>query len=272
MLQIIYPQSSRPLQSAAHEDRNKIYALQLILRCMHELASIHRPRLKVESAREPEGQTLNMHFSRVVSWVLIALSVTCPSTESFSRPSQCYRRCALYRRSGQSSKEMITRRMAAETSEASDLENGTGNDTETVEDPPQQKILSPYQNAVKNYQTQLEKEIEYLQSVLTCERNMLALRKDTISMSGRNGYFFVQAEVAEFQKKKEIQQRNRVIKNKREFVEKMLPVVDAFRMAPIICPSVSERENNMHTNFGSLCKMILEVFEKYGFKELHAGQ
>ena len=162
--------------------------------------------------------------------------------------------------------------MTAESSVESDLEDGTGNDTETAEEPPQQKILSPYQNAVKNYQTQLEKEIEYLESVLACERNMLALRKETISMSGRNGYFFVQAEVAEFQKKKEIQQRNRVVKNKKEFVEKMLPVVDAFRMAPIMSPSVSERENSMHTNLGSLSKMILEVFEKYGFKELHAGQ
>ena len=59
--------------------------------------------------------------------------------------------------------------------------------------------------------------------------------------------------------------------NKKEFVEKMLPVVDAFRAAPIVCPSASERENSMHTNLGSLCKMILEVFEKYGFTEYNAG-
>lgn len=180
----------------------------------------------------------------------------------------------MYRRAFQPIEAPIMRsvaHMAADTSAATDLEHGVWNDTETVEDPPQHEILSPYQNAVKNYQTQLEKEIEYVESVLTCERNMLALRKDTISMSGKNGYFFVQAEVAEFQKKKEIQQRNRVIKNKKEFVEKMLPVVDAFRAAPIVCPSASERENSMHTNLGSLCKMILEVFEKYGFTEYNAG-
>ena len=141
---------------------------------------------------------------------------------------------------------------------------------EVVEEKPV-VVLSPYQEAVLKYKTQVEKELEYIESVLKCERNLLMLRKDTITVSGKNGYYFVQAEVAEFQKKKEIEQKKRVIRNKREFVQRMLPVVDSFRAAPTVAPSSNEREESMHKNFGSLSKSLIDVFEKYGYKEFDAG-
>lgn len=134
------------------------------------------------------------------------------------------------------------------------------------------KKQTPYDAEVSKYQNKLEKELEYIQSVLTCEQGLLKLRKDSITVSGKNGYFFVQAEVAEFQRKKDTEQKARILRNKKEFVQKMLPVVDAFRAAPIVAPAENEREENMHKNFGSLRDSILVVFEKYGFKEFDSGK
>ena len=51
----------------------------------------------------------------------------------------------------------------------------------------------------------------------------------------------------------------------------MLPVVDAFRQARAVAPATTDREENMHKNFGSLLDNILLVFQKYGFKEFDAG-
>ena len=135
----------------------------------------------------------------------------------------------------------------------------------------EEKVLTPYEVEVAKYQLKLEKELEYIQSVHQCEQGLLKLRKDAITFSGKNGYFFVQAEVAEFQKRKEREQKARVLKNKKEFVEKMLPVVDAFRAAPTLTPGQNEREDSMHKNFGSLCQSIILVFEKYGYKEYNSG-
>jgi molecular chaperone GrpE (heat shock protein) len=51
----------------------------------------------------------------------------------------------------------------------------------------------------------------------------------------------------------------------------MLPVIDAFRNATKMAPPSTEREENMHKNFGSLLSSILNVFQKYGYKEFTAG-
>jgi molecular chaperone GrpE (heat shock protein) len=126
------------------------------------------------------------------------------------------------------------------------------------------------QKATKKHENTLKKEFEYLESALKSERNLLNLKRDKVSSSGKNGYFFVQAEVAEFQKKQASQQKARVNSNKKEFVLKMLPVVDAFRAAPTVAPAQNEREESMHKNFGSLCNSIIVVFEKYGYKEYDA--
>lgn len=131
--------------------------------------------------------------------------------------------------------------------------------------------LDPHEEAVKALESQIKSEIVMMETKLKTERVALSKVRDRISESGKNGYFIVQAKVAEFQKIKIVEQKSRVTRNKREFVMKMLPVVDAFRAAPIISPSSSEREVSMHKSFGSLLESILVVFEKYGFSEYDAG-
>ena len=140
-----------------------------------------------------------------------------------------------------------------------------------VDQPKVVKTLTPCQEAVEKCRSQLEKELEFLESVLLCEENLLKFRIDTLSVSGKSGFVYVQTEVAQFLKKKDAEQKNRVIKNKLEFVQKMLPVVDAFRAAPSVAPPSTEREISIHQNFGSLCQSILFVFEKYGYKEFDSG-
>ena len=143
--------------------------------------------------------------------------------------------------------------------------------SETLE-PEVAEVVDPYEVAVKALEAQLRTEIINIESNLKSERNALSKIKDKASESGKNGYFIVQAKVAEFQKVKAVEQKARVTRNKREFVSKMLPVVDAFRAAPSISPSTSDREESMHKNFGSLLSSIMVVFEKYGFKEFDAGK
>lgn len=59
--------------------------------------------------------------------------------------------------------------------------------------------------------------------------------------------------------------------NKKEFVEKMLPVVELFRSAPSKVPAETEREEKMHKSFGALLDSIVNVVEKYGYKHLLEG-
>ena len=73
------------------------------------------------------------------------------------------------------------------------------------------------------------------------------------------------------QRKKDAEQKKAVKANQREFVMKMLPVIDAFRQAPLKAPGTTEREQNMHKNFGSLLSSIMTVIEKFGFKEFQPG-
>jgi molecular chaperone GrpE (heat shock protein) len=143
---------------------------------------------------------------------------------------------------------------------------------EIEEEEPVVVELDPYAVAVKDLEAQLKIDISLLEATLKSDRNSLSKTKDKASESGKNGYFIVQAKVAEYQKNKAVEQKTRVTKNKREFVMKMLPVVDAFRAAPIISPPTTDREISMHKSFGSLLESILVVFEKYGFKEYDAGE
>ena len=59
--------------------------------------------------------------------------------------------------------------------------------------------------------------------------------------------------------------------NKRDFVVKMLPILDAFREAPVSAPATVEKEENMHTSFSALPTGILTVITKYGYKEFVPG-
>ena len=61
-------------------------------------------------------------------------------------------------------------------------------------------------------------------------------------------------------------------RNKREFIQRMLPVVDDFRMARDRAPPTSDLEEQMHDSFGSLLKGILTVVDKYGYKEYFPGK
>lgn len=125
----------------------------------------------------------------------------------------------------------------------------------------------PKQQAISNYERKLAQEVDSLERKLRTERLALSKLKDKISESGKNGYFIVQAQVNEFQKRRDQDQKNRVTRNKREFVEKMLPVLDEFRKAPFINPPETEREQTIHKGFASLLDSLLAVFEKYGYKE-----
>ena len=129
--------------------------------------------------------------------------------------------------------------------------------------------LSPEEQAILNKEKELKNQLENLENQLRKARVDLVRVKDKISESGKNGYFIQQAQVAEFLKKKDAEQKERVQRNKRDFVMKMLPVVDLFREAPIKAVANTDREEQMHKNFGSLLTSILTVFEKYGYKEFH---
>lgn len=57
-----------------------------------------------------------------------------------------------------------------------------------------------------------------------------------------------------------------------DFVEKMLPVIDMFREAPLKVVADTEVEKTMHNTFGALLNAIMIVIEKYGFKEFTAEE
>ena len=60
-------------------------------------------------------------------------------------------------------------------------------------------------------------------------------------------------------------------RNKREFIEKILPWIDEFRKAPSTLPAIENKTHTMHISFGSLLKHVLAVFEKYGYREYTPG-
>ena len=74
------------------------------------------------------------------------------------------------------------------------------------------------------------------------------------------------------QKKRDENQKNLVEKSKREFIVKILPILDGFQDAQGKAPPTCEREENMHKNFGSLYTSIVAVVEKYGYKLFDGGR
>jgi molecular chaperone GrpE (heat shock protein) len=153
---------------------------------------------------------------------------------------------------------------SADDEEAS--EEGASEDEEKEE-----VAHDPHAEAIKALEKELQSELTSLEAVLKAERLSLSRTRDRVSESGKNGFFIVQAQVADFQRKRDADQKARVERNKKEFIEKMIPVVDAFREAPVSSPASTEKEENMHKNFGSLLQGILTVFGKYGFEEFNAG-
>ena len=102
--------------------------------------------------------------------------------------------------------------------EAEANETETDSDSTALEEDPQQQ-------QVKELELKLASQVADLESALRSERANLARVKDQVSEAGKNGFFIVQAQVAEFLKKNEAQQKQQVNRNKREFVIKMLDVV-----------------------------------------------
>ena len=145
-------------------------------------------------------------------------------------------------------------------------DTGNDDDKEPEQEP---EPLTPQQKAIAEKEKELKNQLENLENQLRKSRVDLIRVRDKISESGKNGYFIQQAQVAEFLKKKDVEQKERVERNKRDFVLKMLPVVDLFREAPTKAVANTEREEQMHKSFGSLLTSILTVFEKYGYKEFH---
>lgn len=141
------------------------------------------------------------------------------------------------------------------------------NSTSSVPPPPVVIEKSPLEIAIKLKEDMLEQEVMSLESRLRSERLSLSRARDKISETGKNGYFILQAQVAEFLKKKDVEQKDKVVENKREFIFKMLPVIDAFKSASITAPATTDREQKMHDSYGALLKGIMIVFDKYGYKE-----
>ena len=154
----------------------------------------------------------------------------------------------------------------AESTE-SDTDDATDISSNTVPPNINATAIDPREQAIKDIEKKLQLEVETLENILKSERQLLSKTRDKLTESGKTGFFMVQAQVNEFLKRKDSEQKKKVDMNKRDFVEKMLPVVDSFRGAIGIAPPTSEREENMHKNFGSLLNGIMIAFEKYGFKE-----
>ena len=74
------------------------------------------------------------------------------------------------------------------------------------------------------------------------------------------------------QRRQAAEQKQRVIANKREFVEKMFPVLGAFRNASNMQLASTPKEEQMHKGYSDLLKYIMIVFEKFGFKEFTPGK
>ena len=148
-------------------------------------------------------------------------------------------------------------------------EEGDGDEEEDEEEEIPEEEMSETERAVKAEEERLTQELKSLEDKLRAERRELIKVKDKISESGKTGFFMVQAQVSEFLKRKDKEQKSRVENNKRDFVQRMLPIIDMFREARAMAPPEegNERQENMHATFGSLLDSILIVFEKYGYRE-----
>ena len=53
---------------------------------------------------------------------------------------------------------------------------------------------------------------------------------------------------------------------------KLLPLIDAMREATQQAPASTPRGEEMHESYQSLLAKMMELFEKYGYKEFSAGE
>lgn len=154
-------------------------------------------------------------------------------------------------------------------------ENDKGDESDTEkkeeeneEEENEEEELSPEAKAIKEAEEALRKQLNEVENTLRSERVNLSKVKDKKDLSGKNGFYIIQARVNEWNKQKDVQQKRRISANKREFVLKMLPIVDAFKKVPDDIPATNEREENMHESLGKIQYVqILQAFEKFGYVE-----
>ena len=143
-------------------------------------------------------------------------------------------------------------------------DEGDDDDDEEVEE---EEATDPELIALIEQEKEVKAAFKKLEDELRSERFALRKTKDKLSESGKTGFFIIQAQVNEFLKRKESEQSKRVSNYRRQFVEKMLPIIDLFRAAPLKYPPTNEKETNMHDSFSSLLDSIIIVVEKFGYKE-----
>lgn len=70
----------------------------------------------------------------------------------------------------------------------------------------------------------------------------------------------------------ELDQKKKVSNDRRNFILKLLPLMDAMREAPQVAPASTPRGESMHESYQSLLAKMTELFENYGYKEFSAGE
>merc|ERR1711871_64851 len=114
-----------------------------------------------------------------------------------------------------------------EVSEDNEEESGSTEENKEEGNGGKEEELSPEAKAIKEAEETLRKQLNELENTLRSERVNLSKAKDKKDLSGKNGFYIIQARVNEWNKQKDVQQKRRISANKREFVLKMLPIVDA---------------------------------------------
>ena len=114
---------------------------------------------------------------------------------------------------------------AAEDGESELVEDDGEDEKAVAEVEPE---LSPLELAIKSAEADLAKELAGAEEELRRARLEASRTKDKLFESGKSGFFVVQSKVSTFRKDQASEQAKRVARSKREFVIKMLPVVDAF--------------------------------------------
>lgn len=121
--------------------------------------------------------------------------------------------------------------------------------------------------AIQNLESKLSSDLKAAKSLLQKEKSALYSLQEKNFESGKNGYFLIQAQVKDFNKRRESEQRKRVEDNKKKVVTKILPLLDAFRNVSMLHGGETEREIKMHSDFNVLVRSITVALQKYGYSE-----
>lgn len=70
----------------------------------------------------------------------------------------------------------------------------------------------------------------------------------------------------------ELDQKKKVSNDRRDYILKLLPLIDAMRAATQDVPASTPRVEEMHESYQSLLSKMMELFERYGYKEFFPGE